>query len=188
MDMADLKLEKIDDTVCAPSMYWTSGEVLPCSDALIALVAEQWRSEKHRPPFQTDVLRLEFEKPRFVHAPDVHFSVSHSGSCWICAIDNQPVGIDLQRFQTVNAAGIARRHFHPMESLWLEAHPDDFFKIWTAKEAFVKYTGKGIDNDFGSFSVVDLRGFKAKINDACLRFVPFLPGYVLAIASTHMDF
>lgn len=170
--------QRIPGDLC---VYWIRGDNLPCSDQLIALAAEKWCTENGHTPFRADVLRPKFEKPSFVHAPDIHFSVSHSENYWVCIMDHHPVGIDLQFNQRVNAESIARRHFHPLEALWLEKHPEDFFRIWTAKEAFVKYTGKGIDNDFDAFAVVNSNGFKQKIEDAQLRFIPFFRGYTLAL-------
>ena len=133
--------QRIPGDLC---VYWIRGDNLPCSDQLIALAAEKWCTENGHTPFRADVLRPKFEKPRFVHAPDIHFSVSHSENYWVCIMDQHPVGIDLQFNQRVNAESIARRHFHPLEALWLEKHPEDFFRIWTAKEAFVKAVGLGI--------------------------------------------
>lgn len=162
-------------------LYLFRGGTRPDSDALIARAARLWCADTGRAPFPADILRPEFRKPVFAHAPDVHFSVSHSGEFWLCAMDALPVGVDVQAHEPANAMAIARRHFHPMEALWLESHPGDFYRLWTAKEAFVKFTGKGIDNDFDAFSVVDRNGFLAHVQGAPLRFVPLHPDYTCAL-------
>ena len=35
-------------------------------------------------------------KPWFPAAPELHFSISHSGGLWVCAFAHAPVGLDLQ--------------------------------------------------------------------------------------------
>ena len=35
-------------------------------------------------------------KPWFPAAPELHFSISHSGGRWVCAFADAPVGLDLQ--------------------------------------------------------------------------------------------
>ena len=78
---------------------------------------------------------------------------------------------------------LAGRWFHPEESCWIAGAADfqtengrcarkslqqinsgtdifsdvtgRFFQVWTGKEAYVKYTGSGIDRDFSRFSVMD---------------------------------
>ena len=52
---------------------------------------------------------------------------------------------------------IANRFFHPDEIDALDANTvSAFYNIWTAKEAYVKFTGQGIDRDFSEFCIFDL--------------------------------
>lgn len=50
-----------------------------------AAEAERWQLEEGP-----------YGKPRFVECPDLHFSISHSGSCWCCAFSTSPIGLDIQ--------------------------------------------------------------------------------------------
>lgn len=83
-------------------------------------------------------------KPYFLDF-DVEFSVSNTGPMWMCLFDRHPCGIDIQEVKSCKHESIAERHFSKEEfeyvKLWGE---EGFFDIWTAKEAFGKYTGKGI--------------------------------------------
>lgn len=105
-------------------------------------------------------------KPYLPHLPDLHISVSHSGEWYICAISNQPVGIDLQEHALLHSETqeqaliryrkIARRFFHPSEADFVDADPKNhFFPVWTAKESYVKYTGQGMDQYYDAFCVLD---------------------------------
>ena len=83
-------------------------------------------------------------KPYFANF-DVEFSVSNTGPMWMCLFDRKPCGIDIQEVKSCKHESIAERHFSKAEfeyvKLWGE---EGFFDIWTAKEAFGKYTGKGL--------------------------------------------
>ena len=105
-------------------------------------------------------------KPFLPQLSDLHISVSHSGEWFVCAISNQPVGIDLRehtllRGETqeqvlIRYGKIARRFFHPLEADFVEANPKNrFFPVWTAKESYVKYTSQGIDEYYDSFCVLN---------------------------------
>ena len=111
------------------------------------------------------IARTELGKPYFPDRPDLHVSVSHSGRYFVCALSGAPVGVDIQehvlrRGETVDTASArliktARRFFHPDEVKFIENDTfERFFRVWTAKESFVKYTGKGIGSDFSQLCAI----------------------------------
>ncbi len=118
--------------------------------------------------------------PRLADRPDIHFSLSHSGSVAVCALsfpgkaeregvyvisdfpDAPAVGADVE--QVDNSADIPRlrrlteRFFPPQEAERLRGVPDSlypaaFSETWTALESFVKRTGEGFRH---GFSHIDL--------------------------------
>jgi len=102
------------------------------------------------------------EKPFFEDLPQVHFSVSHSFHIWACAMDDSPVGLDLEvpglrwkEDSPERREKIARRFFTAAENRYLEDHPDAFFDFWVRKEACLKLTGKGISGGLSSVSLVE---------------------------------
>lgn len=87
-------------------------------------------------------------KPYLAEHADVFMNLSHSGDMVMCAISDGAVGCDIQQIGSVDPA-IANRYFHPKEIEWLHAANDAerqalFYRIWTAKESYVKCTGQGI--------------------------------------------
>ena len=108
------------------------------------------------------VARAERGKPYFPNTPSVHFSVSHSGDIFACAFSDAPVGVDIQEYkhrpdEAERCKKIAARFFHRDEIDALDADTvSAFYNIWTAKEAYVKLTGQGIDGDFSEFCIFDL--------------------------------
>ena len=107
-----------------------------------------------------EILRGARGKPYFAGNGNVHFSVSHSGEFVAVAFAEMPVGIDLQQHKSRGDAvarhrKIASQYFHPKEQQYLENDPwEGFFRVWTAKESFVKRTGRGIDHGFSDICIL----------------------------------
>ena len=108
-----------------------------------------------------NISRDKYGKPYLTDRPEIHFSVSHSGSYWVCAVSDQPVGLDLQFRSRKGGTGngrhsdrIAERFFHPDENMYIQ-NAGDFYDVWAAKESYVKYTGRGIGEGFERFAVAD---------------------------------
>jgi Phosphopantetheinyl transferase len=127
-------------------------------------------------------------KPRFATDIGLHFSVSHSGQYWGCAISGQPIGLDIQKKSNQYQRGIAERFFHPDECRYLlEREFDGFFDIWAAKESYVKYSGQGIGDDFSSFSVVQQGRISESVNGLCIQFLPLDLDYSICICARELD-
>ena len=58
------------------------------------------------------------KKPRFQNAESIHFSISHSGDWWSCAVSTEEVGLDIQQERHCRAERLARRFYHPLEVAW----------------------------------------------------------------------
>jgi 4'-phosphopantetheinyl transferase len=91
-------------------------------------------------------------KPRLVGAPNIHFSVSHSGELTIVALAwNTPVGVDVEASRRpFRARDIADRLLHAEEKAQLTALPEDelpdaVLRCWTLKEAVGKAIGFSLD-------------------------------------------
>lgn len=110
------------------------------------------------------------------------FSISHSGDYWVCALYDGPVGVDVQHHQRCAARSIARRHFHPDEYAWLEAVGfSRFYDLWAARESYVKFTGSGIDDDFGKICITEKAPGLFRTGDAWIYLVNFLENYSLSV-------
>ena len=104
------------------------------------------------------ILRGEHGKP-FVSGASVSafFNLSHSGDYIVCALSEKEVGIDIERVGRFRPE-VAGRFFHPGEVRVLENLPEDrqadaFFRYWSAKESFLKYTGTGLSASLSGFEV-----------------------------------
>lgn len=88
----------------------------------------------------------------------VEFNISHSGDMVVCAVDDKPIGIDIEQIRPIDLK-VAKRVCTSEELIYLLGHtPTDedfayttnteiltrFFELWTAKEAYGKCLGMGV--------------------------------------------
>lgn len=76
----------------------------------------------------------------------LYFSIAHSGKFAALAVSKQEIGMDMEVIRPYPHK-VAAQKFNPMEqAMVLESDdPDEMFmRIWTAKEAFLKWKGTGI--------------------------------------------
>ena len=141
-------------------------------DKIRRIIARYLR--KRSAPDGIVVSRSKLGKPYLPQYPALHISVSHSGSWFVCAVSSQPVGVDLQEHTPLrdetpeNAARryckIAGRFFHPLEASFVLENPQEhFFPVWTAKESYVKFTGRGMDDAYSDFCVVS-EGLRSRLH------------------------
>lgn len=92
-------------------------------------------------------------KPYLDSFSGIHFNISHSGDWVMCAVDDVPIGIDIEQIQKIDTT-IARHFFTPSEYRQIiveESGVDFFYQLWTLKESYVKYKGLGLGIPFDSF-------------------------------------
>ena len=80
-----------------------------------------------------------------------HFSLSHTGDQIALLLAKSPCGVDIEIPHTIREKkALCARLFTEKERAALLTD-EDFFYAWTAKEAYVKYTGEGFSRPFSSF-------------------------------------
>ena len=115
---------------------------------------------------------------------------------------DRDVGVDIEATsRDVEIDGVARTVFSPPECAALAAMASDarraaFFRIWTRKEAYVKFLGDGLGYPTRSFSVSDHADDDALVGDEkdagaprrCrVIALPAPPGFAAALAATGRD-
>lgn len=86
-------------------------------------------------------------KPWFSDCPQHHFNLSHSGMLALCALADQPVGVDIQEIRMQWRPSLVTRTCTPEERAWLSSRGDrveDFAQLWALKESAGKQTGYGL--------------------------------------------
>lgn len=121
-------------------MVWKMGEGDPY--ALLAALLRETRGMDTLP----EIARAETGKPWFPGCPELHFSLSHSGHLALCALADTPIGADLELVRP-RKPGLPRYVLSDREYGWYEdrgSRWEDFYTLWTLKEARVKCTGQGL--------------------------------------------
>ncbi|MGI5963232.1 MAG: 4'-phosphopantetheinyl transferase family protein [Lawsonibacter sp.] len=102
-----------------------------------------------------EVARQKGGKPYFSAHPCWEFNLSHSGEMVFCALDEKPVGADIQVVRQLRP-NMPIRVCSSEELEWLRKGADQwerFTLLWTLKESRVKYTGTGLRQPIPSIRV-----------------------------------
>jgi len=88
-------------------------------------------------------------KPFFQNMRDMHFNISHCDGMVLAAVSAAPIGLDVERTgRRRDFEAIARRFFHAEEADEVARAgvrgEEVFLRMWTAKEAMLKLSGRGI--------------------------------------------
>lgn len=99
-----------------------------------------------------------FGKPELASGTSLKFSLSHSKSTALLAVDNElPLGVDVEDVRPLETE-VADQHFSAIElsslrelqgNAWLTG----FYRCWTRKEAILKAEGVGLYRALDSFDV-----------------------------------
>jgi 4'-phosphopantetheinyl transferase len=94
--------------------------------------------------FATDT----YGKPCAAGLSSFHFNIAHSGRWIVCAVDCNPMGIDIEEIKPISL-DVSKYLFSTHEYRWLIEQEEAerlscFYKLWTLKESFVKWLGKGL--------------------------------------------
>ena len=89
---------------------------------------------------------------------NLYYNISHSGNISACVLSDVPVGVDIQNIRKVNEK-IARRFFGEKDCEYIfdskDCSEEEMNKkityVWSAKESFVKLTGRGIAGGMDDF-------------------------------------
>ena len=111
---------------------------------------------------------------------EMYISVTTADEVMVVVFSDKPVGIDgerLTRFENDSRAKkpdyitLAERFFTGEEAEYVRegsVEGEQFANVWVRKEAYVKYTGKGL-SDFANFSVVDGSKLLSKVNGVPIK-------------------
>lgn len=90
-----------------------------------------------------DFRKTDKGKPYVFGAENIHFNISHSENVIVCAVNDRPIGIDVQKITCREL--VAKRFFTESERQLLSKNKEEeFTKIWTKKEALAKLSGEGM--------------------------------------------
>ena len=114
----------------------------------------------------------EHGKPAIVGHPEIFFNFSHCKEAVLCAISEQPVGVDVESVRSFNDS-LVHYTMNEDEIREIETAVDRavaFIRLWTMKEAALKLEGTGISKDMKQVLQQDGLDFETFV-DAQRRFI-----------------
>lgn len=81
------------------------------------------------------------------------FNLSHSGDYAACALAGGRVGVDIQRAEEYKSR-LAARVFTQGEIRRIEKRGEDFTRLWTLKESYLKYLGTGLKHPMNTVEIL----------------------------------
>ncbi len=118
----------------------------------------------------------EHGKPFFADHPEWYFSLSHSGEWAVCALDDAPIGVDLEQHRLLNTQRLAARYL----GITTPLTSNEFFSHWTRKESYLKAVGVGLSglhtvpDDNWHFQEYSLAGYSLTVCSQKAIFTPSL--------------
>lgn len=117
------------------------------------------------------------------------FNISHSGNVVVCGYSDAEIGIDIEEIHPIDLDEF-KSVLTPNEyNLLKSSEINNFYRVWTQKEAIMKATGKGfylnpLDIDLGedlgkdSFEIrIDNQNYQIQTSDS-------LQGYIVTVATS----
>lgn len=86
----------------------------------------------------------------------IQFNISHSGDYVICGLCQSQVGVDIEYidkyYDNVARIFFSEGEYAILNRLSSKKRDDMFYTLWTLKESYIKYLGRGLSVSFNSFS------------------------------------
>ena len=99
-------------------------------------------------------------KPSLTHDSPISFNLSHSGEDIVIGITHKTddLGVDIELFRDIDDLENLLNAFHSDEKAFIKKQPrplqpEQFFRLWTCKEAVIKATGEGLSRSLQSFCI-----------------------------------
>lgn len=140
----------------------------------------------------------EYDKPYLIGNDTFHFNISHSGDFVVCAIDETPLGIDIEKIEYQNPKIVldvlSEVELAQYNKLSAKKKIPFFYSIWARKESYLKALGMGLNTKLSDITVSS----RNKIFSPVVRFVlsekmhikqyRASNNYALAVCASHKNF
>lgn len=127
----------------------------------------------------------------------IYFNLSHSHDYAVCVVSSQPVGCDIEKIERkTKAETVARRFFTDKEISYLmsqteEKRLQEFFRIWTMKESYLKMTGEGMSCELNRVEFVfgtEVEIYRDGQKCSCTMKEYEIPDYKLTVCGQEKEF
>lgn len=127
------------------------GTVFVVAEFTVEKVLEELRTlpltELEKLLWASQVCVGEHGKPYLQNSSAVFFNLSHSGDYVLCGIADRQIGVDIQKRHDKDVSGVKEKIHNAQDK------EEDFFLLFSTKEAFCKCTGEGLQRDLSHIAV-----------------------------------
>jgi Phosphopantetheinyl transferase len=119
------------------------------------IIVEKYHELKGKPFRWKDWKITSNGKPYLLNG--IHFNITHSHDYVVVAFSDKRVGVDIELITEIDTQEILN-HFHVDEISHLETstdHLNEFYRIWTRKEAYLKALGIGMMSGLNKESTIE---------------------------------
>ena len=124
-----------------------------------------------------------------------YFNLSHSKDMVACAVSEKVIGCDIEDIGKMRD-GIAERYFTENEIRHLnqyenEDRRDEFYRLWTMKESYMKMTGEGMSLALNRFEFVfddEVKVYRDGSLCSCHIREYEVPGYMFTVCAEEDEF
>lgn len=114
-----------------------------------------------------------------------YFNISHSDGYIALAIDQVPVGIDIENIR--NAEEDLRNYISNDEEKKYIHDDESFFEVWTSKEALVKANGNGINQKINTIQSLPLNAIRTYDNKTYFNKTIKYQNLVITVSRASSD-
>lgn len=141
-------------------------------------------------PYSLSFGKEQYGKPKLLSHPKLFFSVSHCDSWIVCAVDEKPIGLDIEKIENFDSDTL--EFFcstSECETIKASEWPElQYYKYWTIKESMLKLVGAGLFANPRKVIVCPLNNSVIKVNfenkDWMGESIVTDDGYVLSAVNT----
>ncbi|MBB6714148.1 4'-phosphopantetheinyl transferase family protein [Clostridium gasigenes] len=139
-----------------------------------------------------------YGKPYVEKIQNFNFNISHSGEFVVVAISEHEIGIDIEKINSIEYFDIAKNFFSNEEVRYIicpneQESLERFYEVWTLKEAYIKFNGKGLSIPLNSFTIFFDKDNSIKVvdrneyNNHIFNQINILPGYKLSLCRLNNE-
>ncbi|ACL21981.1 4'-phosphopantetheinyl transferase [Desulfitobacterium hafniense DCB-2] len=98
--------------------------------------------------------RGKYQKPFISNDLNYHYNIAHSKNFALVGIHGRELGVDIESIdEGLDYKAIARDLFAQEDREYIQREPGNFFRLWVAKEAYLKLRGTGFYSDLKELAV-----------------------------------
>ena len=125
-------------------------------------------------------------KPYCINYP-YHFNISHSKKYTVVAVSDKPIGVDIEVIRPFSASAAAKylteeeKNYIVLDDI-PEKRNERFFKLWCAKEAYLKLIGTGLKGGIKTLSLIPHNGRLENNQGITIKYSNELPDCITCVA------